>query len=165
MEETIRKVGRAMSIRMGIAMSFWLSLIGTLTSGHFTPVGFLVSFLVSSVISLIIGFVLPVGKITGGTCEKMGLQRGSIKYRFMESFISDLLYTPVLTLVMVFLAYQAVMKQSGGAAKLNFAGMFFPSLGICFVAGFVLIFLIQPIFMKSVFKKYGVPGFGPENRM
>ena len=159
MEETMRKVGRAMSIRMGIAMSFCLSLIGTLTSGHFTLVGFIVSFLVSSVISLIIGFILPIGKITGGVCGKMGLQRGSVKFRLMESFVSDLIYTPIMTLVMVFLAYKAVMRQSGGMAQLNYFEMLIPSLGICFLAGFVLIFLVQPIFMKSVLKKYNVSDF------
>ena len=155
MEEMMRKVGRDMSIRMGISMSFCLSLVGTLTSGHFTPVGFIVSLVISSIISLIIGFVIPMGKVTGAALQKMKLERGSIGGRFVETFISDLIYTPIMTFVMVFLAYKMAMKNSGGEAGLNFGAMFLSSLLICFVAGFVLIFIVQPLFMKQVMKKYG----------
>ncbi|WP_051688586.1 hypothetical protein [Butyrivibrio sp. AE2032] len=160
MEEMMMKVGRAMSIRMGIAMSFCLSLVGTLTSGHFTPIGFVISFVISSIISLLIGFIIPMGKVSEGARAKAKLERGSIKARLLETFISDLIYTPVITLAMVFFAYKMAMKQSGGAAQLNFWGMFLSSLAICFVAGFILIFLVQPIFMKGVMKKYGMNGMG-----
>ena len=165
MEETMRKVGKAMAIRMGILMSFFLSLIGTLTSGHFTPAGFLLSFVVSALISLLIGFVVPVGKVTSDVSRKMKCEKGSFKALFVESFVSDLIYTPIMTLAMVFLAYTMAMKMSGGRADLNFAGMFFPSLGICFLAGLALIMVFQPIFLKSVMKKYGIsgPGMGPGN--
>ena len=155
MEEMMMKVGRAMSIRMGIAMSFCLSLVGTLTSGHFTPVGFLISFVISSIISLLIGFIIPMGKVSEGARMKAKLERGSIPARLLETFISDLIYTPIITLAMVFFAYRMVIKQSGGMAQPNFWGMFLPSLCICFVVGFILIFIVQPIFMKSVMKKYG----------
>ena len=155
MDDVRKKIGRAMSIRMGIAMSFCLSLVGTLSSGHFTLVGFLISFLVSCVISLLIGFIIPMGLVAEAALKKAGFERGTVKGGLLEALISDLIYTPIITLVMVFLAYKMAMKQSGGQANLNFAGMFFSSLGICFVVGFVLIFLVQPIFMKSVMVKYG----------
>ncbi len=155
MENKMRLVGRDMSIKMGITMSFCLSLIGTLTSGHFNIPGFLISFVVSTIISLIIGFVIPMGKVGSAVLNKAGLIRGTLPARCLESFVSDLIYTPLMTFVMVFLAYQMAMKQSGGMAGLNFGKMFLGSLIICFIAGFVIIFIVQPIFMRQTMKKYG----------
>ena len=160
MEEMMKKIGKAMAIRMGILMSFCLSLIGTLSSGHFTPVGFVLSFIVSSIVSMLIGYVVPIGKVTTGASRKMKLKAGSFPALFVESFISDLIYTPVMTLVMVFLAYTMAMRMSGGQAGLNFAQMFFGSLGICFLAGLILIMIFQPLFFKSLMKKYGPKGGG-----
>ena len=113
MEEQMRKIGRQMAIRMGILMSLCLSLVGTLTSGHFTVPGFIISFVLSSILSLIIGFVIPIGKVTSGLCEKMKLKRGSIGARIFESVMSDAIYTPIMTLAMVALAYNVAMRQSG----------------------------------------------------
>ncbi len=153
MEENMRKIGRKISIMMGISMSLCLSLVGTLTSGHFTVPGFLLSFLVSTIISLIIGFVIPMGKVGGNVLRRMGLQRGSIKARLMETLVSDLIYTPVITFAMVFLAYKMAMISSNGMAQLHFLPMFLKSLVICFIVGFVAIFFIQPIIMKIVMEK------------
>lgn len=153
MEEQMRKIGKQMAIRMGILMSFCLSLVGTLTSGHFTIPGFIISFVISSIISLIIGFVIPIGKITGGVCAKFGLERGKIGTLVVESLISDAIYTPIMTLVMVGLAYFMVMRQSGGMAKLSFLPMFLRSLLICFIVGFILIMIFQPLFLKQLMKK------------
>ncbi len=155
MEAKMKVVGRKMAIRMGILMSFALSLVGTLTSGHFTPVGFLLSFIVSSIISLIIGFLVPVGKITNDFCVKRNLIRGTFAERCVSSLISDLIYTPIITLAMVFLAYTIAMKMSGGAAGLVFLPMFLKSLIICFVVAFILIFVVQPILMRQIMKEVG----------
>lgn len=153
MEEQMRKIGKQMAIRMGILMSFCLSLVGTLTSGHFTIPGFIISFVISSIISLIIGFVIPIGKITGGVCAKFGLERGKIGTLVVESLISDAIYTPIMTLAMVGLAYFMVMRQSGGMAQLSFLPMFLSSLLICFIVGFILIMIFQPLFLKQLMKK------------
>lgn len=154
MNEQMKKIGREMGIRMGILMSFCLALTGTLSSGHFTPVGFLLSFVVSAIISIIIGFVVPVGKITGDACRKAGFNHGTIKERLLSSLISNLIYTPLMTFVMVLLAYTMAMKQSGGMAQLSFLPMFLHSLVICFIVGYILIFIFQPLFMKQLLKKY-----------
>ena len=156
MEQKMRIIGRKMSIVMGILMSFCLSLTGTLTSGHFTPVGFLISFVISTIISLLIGFILPVGKIGGDVCGKMGLKRGSIGFRLMETFILDLLYTPVITLALVFLAYKMATRDPEAAAHLSFLPIFLSSLLICFVVAYILIFIIQPIILKQFLKKEGI---------
>ncbi len=141
---------------MALTMSFFLSLVGTVSSGHFTIVGFVVSFLVSFIISLIIGLLIPMGRIAGAALKAAGLKRGTLPARLLESMISNLIYTPIMTFVMAFLAYNAAMRQSGGAAQLSFGRMFFSSLIICFIAAYVIIFIVQPIFMKQAMKKYGI---------
>ncbi|WP_408069651.1 hypothetical protein [Butyrivibrio sp. JL13D10] len=156
MDDQMKKIGRQMAIRMGILMSFCLSLVGTLTSGHFTIPGFVVSFIISSVISLIICLVIPVGKITFVLCNKLGLKRETIGARVFESLISDIIFTPVMTFAMVGLAYFMALKQSGGMAQISFGPMFLKSLFICFVVGFFLIFIFQPMFLKHLMKKNGI---------
>ena len=155
MNEQMKKVGRDISLKMALTMSVCLSLVGTVSSGHFTVVGFIVSFLVSFIVSLVIGLLIPMGRITGAALKAAGIKRGSLKARLLESLISDLIYTPIMTFVMVFLAYNAAMRQSGGAAQLSLGRMFFSSLIICFAAAYVIIFIVQPIFMKQPMKKYG----------
>ncbi len=163
MNEQMRKIGRSMSIKMGVTMSFFLSLIGMGTSGHFTIPGFIISFVVSTILSLIIGMVIPMGRISDAAVRSLKLQKGTFPARALETVISDLIYTPIMTLSMVSLAYNMAMRQSGGKAQLNFAAMFFPSLIIGFLAGLVIIFIIQPVFFKQTMKKYGV-GMSPEKK-
>ncbi|SDB68978.1 hypothetical protein [Butyrivibrio sp. INlla16] len=103
---------------------------------------------------LIIGFVIPIGKVTGGLCAKWGLERGKIGTRVVESLISDVIYTPVITFAMVAFAYNMAIRQSEGMAQMPpFVIMFLKSLFICFVVGFFLIFIIQPILLKQLIKK------------
>lgn len=154
MGENMKKIGMGMNIRMALMMSFCLSLIGTLTSGHFTIPGFIISFLISTVISLLIGFIVPIPKANAAMGRKFHLQQGTIKARLAESLVSNLIYTPLMTFVMVLFAYLMTMKQSGGMAELSFGPMFLKSLIICFIAGYVLIFIFQPLFLKSLLKKY-----------
>ncbi len=156
MNEQMKKAGRDISLKMAVTMSFFMSLIGNLSSGHFTIPGFLVSFILSFLISLAIGLIIPMGKACGAVCGALGLKRGSLSARLMESFVSNLIYTPLMTLAMVFFAYNMAMKNSGGMAALNFGEMLAHSLIICFAAGYIIIFIVQPIFMKQAMKKYGI---------
>ena len=156
MNDQMKKAGRDISIKMAFTMSLVMSLIGNLSSGHFTVPGFLISFILSFLISLAIGLLIPMGKVSGAACKAVNLKRGSIGARLMESFVSNLIYTPLMTLVMVFFAYTMAMRQSGGMAQLNFWGMFLHSLIICFVAGYVVIFIVQPVFMRLAMIKYGI---------
>ena len=70
--KVMKKVGMTISLFMGVAMSFFLSLTGTLTSGHFTIPSWLISFAVSTVISIVIGLLIPM-KIVN---EKVGVNYG-----------------------------------------------------------------------------------------
>ncbi len=163
MEENMKKISRGMGIRMGLVMSFFLSLTGTLTSGHFTFPGFIISFIVSAIVSILIGFFIPIAKVTVTASEKLGLKRGSLTEKLFMSLISNIIYTPLMTFIMICLAYRIVMIQSGGRAPVSIMGMYLPSLVICFVVGYVLIFIFTPIFMGQLMKKYGPQAKGAPN--
>ncbi len=154
----MRKIGRQISLLMGITMSFFLSLAGILSSGKFRLSGFLLSFLLSTVVSLILGFFLPLKEISDSATVRNGMKPGALSTRVVESCIFDVIYTPLLTLINVGLAYFMATSHGG---QMPFVPVLVKSLILCLVAGFVLIFIFQPIFMKLVFKKNGIP-FPPE---
>ncbi len=164
MQEKMKKINRGMAPRMGITMSVILSFVGNLTSGHFTMRGFITSFIISAMISIIIGFVVPVGRVSGDVSHSLGLVRGTLPARLLESLIANTIYTPIMTFVMVYMAYATAMKQSGGMAGLNFGQMFLHSLIICFIVGYALCFILQPLYLKMLCKKYDVP-YPPEVAM
>ena len=146
-DKNMRSIGRKMSLCMGITLSFFLSIIGMASGGHFNLMGWLISFIISTVISLVIGFLVPIKKVTDIACSKCGMQPGRISTRCFESLISDLIFTPLITLCMVYLAYK---KAASMGAPVSFLQMFLPSFGICMVAGFILIFFLTPLFLKLI---------------
>ena len=152
----MRKVGMTVSILMGITMSLFLSLIGTLTSGHFTVPGWIVSFLISTVVSLIIGFVIPMKKVNEGVTKALKLKERSLPARCVESLVSDFIYTPLMTFIMVFFAYKMAIRNGAPAASLSLGGMFFGSFWMCLAAGFLLIFILMPVFLKLALKWNGI---------
>ncbi len=141
----IKKIGRRMSILMGITLSFCLSLLGNLTSGHFTLSGFLISFAASTLISLIIGFLVPIKKVGDGICNALHLKPRSLPAHCAESFLSDLIYTPVITLAMVALAWK--MAAAHGA-QMPFLPVFLHSLLLSMIVGYVLIFILMPVYLR-----------------
>ena len=157
--EAMKKVSRSMSVCMAITLSLLLSLTGNLVgmvqSGRFDTIGFLLGFVLSVVISLLIGFLVPMGRIHQWVIKKQG---PDLMGRYIESLISDFIYTPLMTTLMVLMAY--FMAKSHGQNP-PFLGMFLPSLGISMVVGYLLIFIFQPFYMKTLMKKYGVRPDGP----
>lgn len=157
MGKKMKKIGLQMSLLMGITLSFCLSLVGNLMgakqSGGFSVPGFLISFVVSTVISLIIGFLVPMKKVNDSVCGKLNLEQGKLSTRLMESLLSDIIYTPIMTLIMVFLAYK---QATSHGAQIPFVPMFLSSLIVCLIVGYVLIFLVMPVYMKLVMKKNGM---------
>ena len=150
MEEVMRKVGRKLSIAMGITLSFCLSLVGNLMSGHFSVPGFLVSFAVSCVISLIIGLLIPMKKLQDGVSAKMNLRPGLLQ-KCVEALISDLLYTPLITVIMILLARRNAISH--GAQLPPFIVMFLPSFAVCMIVAFILIFFLTPFFLNIFLPK------------
>ena len=151
----MKKIGMQMSILMGITMSFCLSLTGNLSSGHFTLPAFLSSFLISTVISLMIGFFVPMKKVGDAAVQKANLTPGTLGAKCLESLISDLIYTPVLTLCMTAMAHHNAVSH--GQAMLPYLLMFLRSLLLSMIIGYVLIFLLTPVYLKLVMKK-NTPG-------
>lgn len=162
----MKKIGRTMNIYMGFTMSAALSIVGT-TFGQATSaagiqfpgiiIGILISFVASLIISLIIGFIIPMKKVGDGVCGLIKKSPDSIPGRLMASLASDLIYTPIITALMVALARAQVMKASQGHAQLPpYIVMYLPSLIVTFIVGLVIIFFIQPMFLKSILKKNGI---------
>ena len=188
MKETMKKISIRMSLYMGLAMSLTLSLVENISSKRFSFPIFLITLGASFVISVLIGLVVPMGRI--GQAATKNMKQGGLGARALESLISDSIYTPVITLAMVWLVQKLVPVFAGAAAKqsvklqggtkeamelaeleasenaaLNlppFIVMFLTSLLICFLIAYVLIFILQPLFLKMMLKKIrtGAPGAG-----
>lgn len=146
----MRRIGMKISICMGVSLSFFLSLTGIATSGHFSLHAWIRSFVISALISLIISFLVPMKKVNDKIIEKYGLQPGAVSTRCITSLISDLIYTPVITLCMIYLAYKSATAYG---AQLHFLPMYLSSLIMCFVIGFILIFILEPVFIKMFVKR------------
>ena len=152
----MRKIGIQMSILMGVSLSFCLSLVGSLSSGHFTMPTFLLSFAVSTIISLIIGLLVPMKKVNDSLDAKLGLQPRKLSTHLFESLISDLIYTPIITLAMVFLNWKIATAHG---AQIPFGPMFVKSSILSMLVGYLLIFVLMPLFLKLVMRNMpGGPG-------
>ena len=146
----MKKAALRMSLMMGLSMSFVLSMIGLLSAGKFTIGSFISSFLLSFAVSMVLGFLIPMKKASDSLISKLKLRHGTLKTRLFETLISDLIYTPAMTFLMVCLAYR---QATAHGARLQFFPMFLKSLCISFIAAFILIFVLTPIFMKIAFKR------------
>ena len=151
----MKKVGLQMNILMAVTLSFCLSLLGTLSSGHFTVPGFLMSFGISTVISLIIGFLVPMKKLEDGLVRKCGIEEHSLPARLLSSLVSDLIYTPILTFSMVFMAYR---QATAHGSKMPFLPSFIKSLILSLIVAYIIIFIVKPLFLKFVMKQNGMSG-------
>lgn len=154
----MKKVGIKMSLYMGLAMSFCLSLTGLLSAGKFTVPAFIINFLVSFVISMVIGLIVPMKPLTDRLCRGMAPGFGR---RCLEALISNTIYTPIMTFVMVTIAYK---QATAHGAKIPYPAMLIKALVISYVVGFILIFIIQPLFMKLAMKGADIPGRGEDEQ-
>ena len=127
----MKKVGRKMSMLMGITLSFCMSLIGNITSGNFKVPALVTSFLV-----------------------RLGLEEHSLGARCIESLVADLIFTPVMTVAMVSFAYMMAKKHD---EAMPYVPALLRSLGIGLVLGFMLAFVLTPVYLKIAMK-----GAGPD---
>lgn len=148
----MKAAGRKISLLMGLILSFFQSLAGQLFSGHFALPAWLISLAISIPVSWLIGFLVPMGKVSQQVCRKCKCRPGTLKARLAETLVSDLIFTPVLTLVNVTVAYRGAVSHG---AKIRFLPMFLSSLGISLALGFVLVFVFQPLCRKWAMK--GMP--------
>lgn len=146
----MKRAGKWISLLMGISLSFVLSLTGTLSSGHFTFPMFLAGFFISAVISGGIGLALPVARIQQSAVAKAGLKQESLPGMLLMSLISDLLFTPLMTFIMVLMNWRIASANAPAGAVPPLGIMYLRSLAICFPVGFVAIFILTPIIVKAV---------------
>lgn len=148
-----KAVTSRMNVMMGVLMSLVLSFVGTYTSGHFSIESFITCSIISMVISIMLGFVIPIRKICKDMCKKMNLKDDSLPARIVNALISDMLYTPLITFIMVGFSISRIVKASNGQAQIPFIPVFLRSLLICFCVGYVVIFIFQPLLLKYLLRK------------
>ncbi len=93
------KIAFFTNISIGIVISLALSLAVMLVSGHFSFGWWVAAFLISTVISAVIGLFVPINPITGFVCKKLKIKEKTVGRRITGAVISDLIYVPVITLV------------------------------------------------------------------
>lgn len=138
-----------MGLLMGFSMSFVLTLVGLSSAGKLTLPGFLLSFTVSFLISLLAGKIVPAKRIAAEWTRKLNLEPGSLKARLLDALVTDLAYSPFMTLVMVSIAY---FQATSHGAKIPFIPMLLKSELISFAVAFVLGFVLPPLFVKILMK-------------
>lgn len=153
-EMEMKKAGMRMSILMGASMSLILSSIGLLSAGQLNLRSLLINFVISFAISFLIGLIVPMRKISDALIRKMKLEPGSLKARLSEALISDLCYSPLMTFIMVFIAYRQAVSHG---ARIPFLPMLLKSECISLIAAFVVIYLLSPVLKKIAFKGVQVP--------
>ena len=165
MQKQMRKTGLKISFMMALMMSFGLSLTGNLTAEHppempMAPIimGFLASFALSFVVSFGIGLVVPMPKVNAALARKFKLQPRTLKAHIIESIVSNLIYTPLMTTVMVTFVYFCLIDPGH---KPPYLPMFISSQIICFIVAQVLIFIFEPFIIKLAMPKGMIPG-GPQ---
>jgi len=131
---------------MGLSISLAMSIVGPALSGHPSFPAFIVSFLCSSVISIIIAIIVPIKKITDSACEKIHLNPEGVGGRFFSALVSDLIFTPIMTFLMVFMNYKRAKMFDPG---LSFVSMFLGNVFISFTIAYLIILVFLPLFIKG----------------
>lgn len=156
-EKQMRKTGLKIAFIMALLMSFALSLTGNLLAERppempLAPIimGFLACFIISFIVSFAIGIIVPIPKVNATLARKFHLQPHSPKAHLIESVASNLIYTPLITTVMVSFVYLVLMPAGH---KPPFLPMFIHSQVVCFIVAQVLILICVPIVVKKVMPK------------
>jgi len=148
----MKKIGIKMTVSMGVVMSFILSLVGTLMGGHFTVPSWLISFVISLLISLVIGFIVPIKKVGDAFCNKCKTNPESMKGNLLSGIVSDLIYTPLITVIMVVVMLGNAAKHAPAGAVPTVGQVLPGSLLVCLIVGYVVIIIVQPILLKTFMK-------------
>jgi len=146
----MKQLGMKMGLLMGTTIGFVNSLIGNLSSGRFTVSGFLISFLISFAVSQILGRIVPVRKISEQCLKKANARPGTGKGRVIEALVTTLVYSPIMTFVMILFAY---LRARSHGVQLPFGPMLLRSECISIVSSFILSYLLSPIYLKLLTKQ------------
>ncbi len=169
MDKDKKKISMLMSVYMGFVMSIFMTVTGVCVGmlpnvlAHRIPpqamiISFISGFFISFAISMMIGFIVPMHKITDSATKKF---KPGLGKKCMETLISDVIYTPVISIVMVAFAYMSNSKNGEGGP--SYIMMLIPSLIACFIVGYIIIFLIQPVIFKHLMNRFGPRKDGAPN--
>lgn len=146
----MKKTGQKISLLMGLSMSCVLTLVGLLSAGKFSVQGFLSGFAVSFIVSMIIGLIIPMKKVSDAVTGRFNRLPGTLKARLLEALVSDVLYSPLMTFIMVYIAWR---QATAHGARIPLGPMLLKSEIISFIAAFILSFVLTPVFMKMLMRK------------
>ena len=153
MQKKMKKVGFHMNILMGFVISLCLSTTNTMAAEKPDMYTWLISFGTSALISFAVSFIIPMRKIEGGALHALKIKERTLPAKLISTFISDLIYTPFLTLAMVALVRMIVTKASNGHAHFPpFPIMFIKSFIFSFVVAYCIIYILQPLILRFVLK-------------
>lgn len=160
----MKRVGFLVSVLTCLTLSICLPFVGVIQSGSFRVGMYLLNFTLSFAISFIISLVFPAIKVNMYLEKRFRLKIGSLKARLVETLVSDLIYTPVISIIMTTLAWYG-MKSSGEQIP-PYIGMILVSLLISFAAAYVIIFITVPLYLKLAMKIMDIPapGRSPDER-
>ena len=96
----MKKVNFIMALINALILSFSMSLIMNIASGHFSFPSWGLGFIVSFTLSLILAMILPLTKVQLMTCKKIGIRYTDIGALLLNALLSSLFYTPVVAFVM-----------------------------------------------------------------
>ena len=150
----MKRVGFLVSLMMCLTLSLCLPIVGVIQSGGFKLGMYLLNFTLSFVISFLITMLFPAMKLNLMLEKKFGLKFGSLKTRLVETFISDLIYTPILTVIMASLAWYS-MKKAGEETP-PYLMMILVSSLISFVVAYIIILVTVPLYLKLSMKMCGI---------
>ena len=147
---SMKRVGLVISIFMCATLSLCLPMIGVISSliqsGKFQLGMYLLNFIISFLISFLISMFLPTARINMALERKFGLKCHQLKTRILEAAISDLIYTPLLSVSMSSLAWYNIKELVGNAPP--YLPMVISSLLISLAVAFIIIFIALPLYMR-----------------
>ena len=149
----MKEIEKTMGLLMGVSLSFILTLTGLLSSGTFTIPAFLSNFLVSLLISTLVTKLIPLKKISSSLANRLHLSPGSLSYRLFDTLVCDLLMSPLMTFIMVSMAYR---QASAHGAKIPFGPMLMKAEFTSFLVAYVALFFLTPFFLNYAMKKAGI---------
>lgn len=160
----MKKVGFFMNIAMGITVSVILSTHGVLASGHFAIPMLIISMVISCILALCIGFFLPVKPVKDKLTGNMKMPAKFLVANVITNIFYVLIITTVNTSLMIMMARHNmdINNVPASVPRPSILATLPRSWISSYIVSYVVTLILEPIYLKMAFKKYGVkPGSGP----
>ena len=103
---------------IGIVLSFALTIFKTLILDRYPFYNIAVSFGMTLVIGIVIGLVVPFDLIFASECRRHNFNSSSFPTKMLFSLIADAIFTPLMTIPMVFFNYLIPNKEVASQGNL-----------------------------------------------